>query len=339
MERRRFISIVAGGAVGVLLPYTVYRYLEEGAGVTHVGVKDYLNDGPQAALHAITPTPDFYLTSSRDEPAVDAKKWSLVIDGLVEETLRFNYDEVRQLPPYDTVMTLECISNSVGGPYIGNAKWKGTLLKPLLERARIKPKAVYAVLYGAEGYTTGIPLERMQRPVNFLCYEMNGEPLSRRHGFPLRIFLPGKYGMKQPKWLTRIEFVDKEYLGYWEYQGWSNKAERQIQAVTDDPRDGARVSGQNFVLTGYAIANENGISKVEVSTDDGKTWQSAQIFSNPSPFVWSFWKYVWVNPPKGKHTLQVRATDGAGHLQTAERSRGEWPDGSTGYHTISVTVT
>lgn len=338
MERRRFISIVAGGTVGVLLPYAVYRYLEAGIGVSHVGVKDYLDGGPLAALRAITPVGDFYLTSSHGEPAVDASKWSLVIDGLVEQPLRFSYDEIRRLAPYETVMTLECISNSVGGPYIGNALWKGALLKPLLERARIKPNAAYAVSYAAEGYSTGIPVERILRPVNFLCWEMNGEPLTRRHGFPLRVFFPGKYGMKQPKWLTRIEFVDKEYLGYWEYQGWSQNCERQIQSVTDDPRDGAHISGASFVLTGYALANENGISKVEVSTDDAHTWQPASIFSNPSPYVWSFWKYVWANPAKGKHTVQVRATDGAGRLQTSERSRGEWPDGSTGYHTITVSV-
>ena len=338
MERRRFFSIVAGGAVGILVPYALYRYLEEGLGLRHVGVKDYLKYGPQAAIRAITPTGDFYLTSSHGEPAVDASKWSLVIDGHVEQPLRFDYDGIRKLPSYETVMTLECISNPVAGPYIGTAQWKGTLLKPILDRARIKPAAKYAVCYGAEGYSTGLPVERILRSENFLCWEMNGEPLPRRHGFPLRIFFPGKYGMKQPKWLTHIEFVDKEYLGYWEYQGWSNNSERQIQSVIDDPREDSRISGENFVVTGYAVANEKGIAKVEISTDGGKTWDAAQIFSNPSPYVWSFWKYVWKSPAKGKHALQARATDGAGRLQTSQRSFDEFPDGSTGYHTIDVTV-
>ncbi len=337
MERRTFLAIAAAGGVGVLLPYTFYRYLIKGLQAGRIGVKDYLTDGPQAALRAITPIGDFYLMSSHGEPAVDAAKWRLVIDGLVEQPLRFTYDEIRQLPPYETPLTLECISNPIGGRYIGNARWRGTLLWPLLNRARPKANAVYAVLYAAEGYTTGLPIARVLRDGNFLAYEMNGAPLPRIHGFPLRIFLPGKYGMKMPKWLTRIEFVDREYLGYWQQQGWSNDAERQLRAVVDDPRDEARISGESFVITGYALADASGVSRVEVSTDDGRTWQPAQIFSNPSPLVWAFWKFVWVNPPKGKHTLRVRATDGNGRLQTAER-RGEWPAGATGYHSIDVVV-
>ena len=209
---------------------------------------------------------------------------------------------------------------------------------PLLDRAGIKPQAKYAALYAAEGYSTGHTLERILHPENFLAWQMNGEPLPRRHGFPLRIFIPGKYGMKMPKWLTRIEFVDKEYLGFWEWQGWSNNGERQLQAVVDDPYDHAHVSGTNFVITGWAISNQVGVRKVEISTDDGESWDEAQIFSNPNPSqVWAFWKYVWMNPPKGKHTIVVRATDANGKLQVS-RSSGEWPDGATGYHQVRVEV-
>jgi DMSO/TMAO reductase YedYZ molybdopterin-dependent catalytic subunit len=338
MERRTFIAILGAGGVGILLPYAFYRYLMAGTNVRHIGVKRFLNDGPQAALRAITPAGDLYVMSSHGNPAVDAAKWSLTIDGLVEQPLRFSYDEIRKLAPYDTYLTLECISNSIGGGYIGNARWRGTLLAPLLERVRIRPNAVYAVLYATEGYTTGHLVKRLLDPGNFLAYEMNGEPLAHEHGFPLRIFLPGKYGMKMPKWLTRIEFVDHGYLGYWEQQGWSNEAERQLRAVVDDPRDAAQISGQSFVVTGYAVSDASGISRVEISIDGGRTWQPIEIFSNPLPAqVWAFWKYVWANPPKGKHTIEVRATDGRGRLQTAERS-GEWPAGATGYHTLTVEV-
>src|SRR5579862_2885562 len=338
MDRRRFFSFVVGGGVGILLPLSVYRYMMKGTNVGHAGVKYYLEYGPQAALRAISPNNEFYLTSSHGEPPVDPAKWSLTIDGLVDHPLHFNYDEIRQLPPYETILTLECISNQVGGGLIGNASWKGTALRPLLDQAGIKPEAKYVALYAAEGYSTGHTVERIQHPENFLCWEMNGQPLPRQHGFPLRIFIPGKYGMKMPKWLTRIEFVDKEFLGYWEWQGWSNNGERQLQAVVDDPWDHAKISGTNFVITGWAIANQVGVSKVEISTDDGQTWDEAQIFSNPNPSqVWAFWKYVWVNPPKGKHTIIVRATDGNGKPQRASSS-GEWPDGATGYHEVRVEV-
>ena len=339
MDRRRFFSFVVGGGVGILLPLSVYRYMMKGTNVGHAGVKYYLQDGPQAALRAISPNDDFYLTSSHGEPAVDPAKWSLTIDGLVDHPLHFNYDEIRQLPPYETILTLECISNEVGGGLIGNANWKGTGLRPLLDRAGIKPQAKYAALYAAEGYSTGHTLERILHPENFLCWEMNGQPLPRQHGFPLRIFIPGKYGMKMPKWLTRIEFVDKEYLGYWEWQGWSNTSERQLQSVVDDPFNGAKITGENFVITGWAIANQVGVRKVEISTDGGKTWDDTDLFSNPNPpLVWAFWKYVWMKPEKGSHTIQVRATDRNGNLQTSHEA-GEWPSGATGYHEITLEVT
>jgi hypothetical protein len=141
-----------------------------------------------------------------------------------------------------------------------------------------------------------------------------------------------------PKWLTRIEFVDSEYLGYWERQGWSNTGDRKTQGIIDDPHNLSRITGDTFVVTGYAIGDTSGISKVEVSTDGGSHWQEVEIFSNPNPSqVWAFWKFVWKNAPKGKQTLKARATDGRGKLQSSIDS-GEWPDGATGYHTIEVTV-
>ncbi len=336
MDRRRFISVAGGAGVGLLLPYALYRYLSYGFGGEHINVKGYEQFGPQAALRAITPVDQFYVTSSHGEPAVDIGKWALTIDGLVEQPLRFDYDDIRKIEAYETTLTLECISNEIAGNLIGNANWRGARLRPLLERARLKPNAKYAILYAAEGYTTGHTTERLLRENNFLAYDMNGEPLTRVHGFPLRILLPGKYGMKMPKWLTRIEFVDKEHLGYWEWMGWSNTGERQLQSVIDDPRAGAQIEGQSFVITGWAITNDTGVAKVELSTDGGDTWSPCQIFSNPMPSqVWAFWRYVWANPPRGKHEIQVRATDAKGKLQTPSHSN-EWPDGATGYHTVNV---
>jgi DMSO/TMAO reductase YedYZ molybdopterin-dependent catalytic subunit len=339
MERRTFNSIAGAAGIGILLPYSFFRFLSDGLNVKRIHVKDYLSDGPQAALRAVTPTGDFYIMSSSLNPVVDAAKWSLTIDGLVERPLRISYDELRQLEPYETHLTLECISNPIGGRYIGNAHWRGTRLRPLLDRAGVRPEAVYAVCFAADGFSSGHPVLRMLRYDNFLAYEMNGEPLLREHGFPLRILLSGKYGMKMPKWLTRIEFVDREYLGFWERQGWSNDAERQLRAVVDDPIDGARIEGDTFVITGYALADASGVARVEISLDKGKNWQQASVFSNPIPSqMWAFWKFIWTNPPKGKHQIRVRAMDGRGRVQTAENS-GEFPSGATGHHTLAVTVT
>ena len=339
MDRRRFISIAGGAGLGILMPYAVYRSLSYGFGGGRVNVKDYEKFGPEAALRAIAPVDQFYVTSSHGEPPVDVNKWSLTIDGLVNEPLHFDYDDIRKLAAYETTLTLECISNEIAGSLIDTAHWRGTLLRPLLERASLKPNAKYAILYAAEGYTTGHTIERLMRDGNFLAYDMDGEPLTRIHGFPLRVLMRGIYGMKMPKWLTRIELVDKEHLGYWEWMGWSNTGERQLQSVIDDPRDGAPISGQSFVVTGWAVTNAVGVAKVEISTDGGGTWSPCQIFSNPNPSqVWAFWRYVWANPPHGKHEIQVRATDANGMQQTSSHSN-EWPDGATGYHTVSVEVT
>lgn len=338
MERRRFISIAGGAGLGLLLPYALYRSLAYGFGASHVNVRAYEKYGPEAALRAIAPVDQFYITSSHGEPRVDVNTWSLKIDGLVADPLHFDYDDIRKVAPYETTLTLECISNEVAGGLIDTADWRGTLLRPLLERAGVMPNAKYAILYAAEGYTTGHTIERLMRPANLLAYDMDGEPLTRVHGFPLRVLMPGIYGMKTPKWLTRIELVDKHHYGYWEWMGWSDTGERQLQSVIDDPHDAQKISGQSFVITGWAIANAAGVSKVEISTDAGATWNPCAIFSNPMPSqVWAFWRYVWANPPQGKHEIQVRATDGTGKLQTASRS-GEWPDGATGYHTLTVAV-
>ena len=164
MDRRRFFSMAAGAGVGVLLPLSLYHYLIAGSNVEHAGVRDYLNDGPMAALRAITPNDDFYLTSSHGEPHVDPDKWSLTIDGLVDQPQRFSYDEIRKLPPFETILTLECISNPVGGGFVGNANWHGTSLRPLLDRAGIKPQAKYVALYAAEGYSTPPPTCPNQQP-------------------------------------------------------------------------------------------------------------------------------------------------------------------------------
>ena len=338
MDRRRFISIAGGAGLGILIPYAVYRSLSYGFGGVRVNVKNFEKFGPEAALHAIAPVDQFYITSSHGEPAVDVNKWSLTIDGLVNEPLHFDYDDVCKLASYETTLTLECISNEIAGGLIDTANWRGALLRPLLERAALKPNAKYAILYAAEGYTTGHTAERLMRDASFLAYDMDGEPLNRIHGFPLRILMPGTYGMKMPKWLTRIEFVEKSHLGYWEWMGWSNTGERQLQSVIDDPRDGAPISGQSFVVTGWAVTNSVGVAKVEISTDGGSSWDPCQIFSNPNPSqVWAFWRYVWANPSSGKHQIQVRASDTNGKLQTSSHS-GEWPDGATGYHTVAVDV-
>ena len=337
MDRRRFlIASTAGGAwfVGLL---TLYNKYDDTRVSSRVRVEEYLHLGERAALEAITSNADFYTTSQGLTPRVKADEWRLVVDGLVENPVTLTLPQVKALPPLERTLTLECIENRVGGPAIGNARWRGTALRPLLESARPRKEARSALLHAADGYATGIPLERLLWDDNFLAYEMNGEPLPPAHGYPLRVFFPGKYGMKQPKWLTRIEFLAEHQLGFWEERGWSDTAERQTRAVIDGPRPrrGAKLSGQIFLLVGYAVADASGITRVELSEDDGQSWQPAEIFSNPSPYVWTFWRYEWRPSAPGTYSLRVRAVNGDGKVQTAAQ-HDSWPEGATGHHRIQL---
>ncbi|MGH9770695.1 MAG: molybdopterin-dependent oxidoreductase, partial [Candidatus Acidiferrales bacterium] len=260
MERRKFI--IGGVAGGISLAGYIYtsKYMNMLADPSRdLSVKAYERYGPAAALAAITPNDEFYVTTKGDTPTVQADSWRLKIGGLVARPLELNYGQLLALPPVETEMTLECISNSIGGDAIGNAKWTGTPLKPLLERVQPSGAATHVAIYAADGYSTGLPIERIWNEANFLAYWMNGDPLPPQHGYPARIFIPGKFGMKQPKWVQRIEFINHHYTGYWESQGWSDDSERWAQARFTDLEDGARLSGRNIEFAGYAIGNLDGI--------------------------------------------------------------------------------
>jgi len=337
IERRTFIIGAVAGGIGLVEYGVVTGWMKNLTAPRGFSVKDYENLGERAALLAITPNEDFYVTSKGTTPILNAADWKVKVDGLVAQPFDLDYQELRALPRIEKHLTLECISNSIEGTFVGNAKWTGTPLKPLIERAQPLGDAAHVVLHAADGFTTGHPLGRFQNDENLIAYQMNGEDLLPNHGFPARIFIPGKYGMKQPKWLTRIEFVNKAYLGYWESQGWSDECERWAHARFTGLSDGAKISGKNFVITGYALGNLDGIRKVEISFDNGETWQNTNLFSNPSPLTWSFWKYTWIAPKSGSYRIRVRSTDGKGRVQN-EGPKDIFPDGATGQQVIKVSV-
>ncbi len=337
MERRTFIIGAVAGGIGLAEYLYVSNYMNSMLDPHALSVAGYQRYGAQAALVAITANDDFYITSKGGLPPLHASSWQLHFAGLVENPFSLNYAQLTALPAFERVMTLECISNPSGGNAIGNARWKGTALKPLIERARPQAKAAYAVISAADGFSTAHPIERVWNEANFLAYQMNGDDLPPVHGYPVRVFIPGKFGMKQPKWLQKIEFTDKPYKGYWESQGWSDTCERNAQARFTDLRSGAKLTGRNIELQGYAIGNLDGIRGVELSFDGGQSWKAADLFSNPSPIVWSFWRYNWINPAPGAYKIRVRATDGKGNVE-GYNPRNIFPDGATGQQQLSVTV-
>jgi DMSO/TMAO reductase YedYZ molybdopterin-dependent catalytic subunit len=338
MERRTFIIGAVAGGIGLVEYTVVSRYMNSLRARPRASVKAYQRFGERAALVAITPNDDFYVTSRGTTPYLDSSKWRLRFEGLAANPFTLTYAELLELPKVQKTLTLECIENPIGGTFIGNAKWTGTPLRPLLERARPTKQAANVAIYGADGFSTGHSLARIWNDENFLAYQMNDSDLPPDHGFPVRLFIPGKFGMKQPKWITRIQFVDKTYLGYWESSGWSDECERWAHARFTDLKDGARISGKNFELTGYAVGNLDGIKEVEISFDDGKTWQKTNLFSHPSPLTWSFWKYIWASPAPGLYKIWVRAIDGKGRIEDRE-PRGSFPAGATGRQVLEVTVT
>jgi hypothetical protein len=281
----------------------------------------------------VTPTRDFYLVSKNAfDPLVDSRGWKLEVTGMVDNPLSLTYEEVSALPSVEQYATLACISNEVGGDLIGNAMWKGVRLRDILNQAGLKPGVVDIVLRASDDYTDSIPLERGMADGTLLVYAMNGERLTSEHGFPLRLLVPGIYGMKNVKWITRIEAVDFDFKGYWQRRGWNDVAEYKTMSRIDAPAHA--VKGE-ATIAGIAFSGDRGITKVEVSTDGGRTWQPADIKQAMSPYTWVLWHKQWSPEQAGNHLLIVRATDGRGVVQTSQLAPPA-PSGSSGHHAVNV---
>jgi DMSO/TMAO reductase YedYZ molybdopterin-dependent catalytic subunit len=288
----------------------------------------------------VTPNDKFYVISKNPlglDPRLDARRWKLEITGLVGKPVTLTYDDIKAMPSFSRYHTLECISNEVGGDLISNAMWKGVRFRDLIQRAGgVNPKAVRFALRCADGYSEGIPVADIMQPEVMLAYEMNGVQLPPGHGFPVRMLIPGLFGMKNPKWLTKIEAVATDFTGYWEASGWTDDAVVKTMSAFRVPAGGDVPSGE-VELGGVTYAGDRGIKDVEVSTDDGKTWTKAEVKPPLGPYTWVLWATIWKPVAPGRYTLKVRARDGAGVMQTATQAP-TLPDGASGHHTIRVQV-
>lgn len=277
-------------------------------------------------------------------PAVDLDAWQLIIDGLVERPLQLSFNDIISRPAVTMMRTLECIGNPVGGDQIGNAVWGGIGLDDLLAEAGVQAAAVAARFEAADGYETSVTRDWIEQPGVLLAYEMNGAPLAAEHGYPLRLFMPGLYGQKMPKWISRITFTaDDDYLGSWEQQGWSNVARVKTNAQIRTPGHIGQVPFDDVEISGLAYAGDRVITRVEIGIEKGDSldWFEADLLAGPTPQVWTQFYKIWRPPEPGVYTLLVRATDETGFVQT-ERAKGilegAFPDGTDKIHNIVVKV-
>jgi DMSO/TMAO reductase YedYZ molybdopterin-dependent catalytic subunit len=226
----------------------------------------------------VTPTSDFYTVSKNFiDPVVAVGSWKLKIDGLVDRPFELTYDQLTSLPMSEGYYTLMCISNEVGGDLWGNAHWRGVKLKYLLEQAGVHTDALKAMFTAADDYKDSVKLDRALHPDTLLAWEMNGEPLKKEHGFPARLLIPGIYGMKNVKWLNGITIINNDFKGFWQSQGWDDAAPYQTESRLDVPRGREVVPAGSLSVGGVAFGGDRGIQSVEVSTDAGQTWESAQV--------------------------------------------------------------
>ena len=263
-------------------------------------------------------------------------RWSLELVGLDGAPRYVGYDSLMHRANRSVLHTFECVGNAVGGEQIGTARWRVIPLRQLLQGLPGFGSARSVMFESLDTFYSSVSIERALDDYAFLALQMNGVPLPGVHGFPARVLLPDLYGMKQPRWLSRIRLqAASTTTSYWEQLGWSGEVPVQTTSRIDPP--GPLRSGQSAVLTGIAYAGRRGVRKVEVTLDDGQHWVPCQIMAGPKPDVWSLWRYIWPAPVVGKAQLLVRATDGTGHVQLAER-HGIHPSGASGYDRMTVMV-
>jgi DMSO/TMAO reductase YedYZ molybdopterin-dependent catalytic subunit len=337
LGRRAFVLSTIGVAAaggGLALARKLYR------------AATFSYDGTQykgRIVEPITPNELFYcVTKNVVDPRVNADLWHLEVNGLVQNRATWRFQDLVGSDATEQETTLMCISNGLDAGLISNARWKGIPLRHLLDQAAPLSNAARVRLHGVDNYTDTIPLEKAMEPTTLLAYEMNGVPLPHRHGYPLRVIVPGYFGEKHVKWLTRIEVADANAKGFYEAQGWGPDFTTPTRSRIDvpDPWSSFSLGKLNgpIEVKGIAYGGNRGVSRVEFSSDGGKSWRDAEIYYSGGNLAWSLWKTGWMPDAAGYYTLVVRATDGKDDVQEWEEDRGPF-SGTAGLHEIGVNVT
>ncbi len=298
------------------------------------------NLGVPGLASFITPNSQFYRVDTAIVlPQIPPSNWQLRVHGMVGKELTLTFDDLIRRPLIEDYITLTCVSNPVGGPYIGNAKWLGASLRALLREAGIKAGADQLFCTSFDGFTSGIPAAAaMDGRDALLAVAMNGKPLPVAHGFPVRTVVPGLYGyVSACKWITDINVTTyAANQAYWAQRGWSAQAPIKTQSRIDVPSGQSPIKAGRTAIAGVAWAQHKGIDAVHVRVDRGP-WQQATLGAVPGIDTWRQWVLYWDAPP-GQHVIEARATDATGYTQIALQSAPE-PNGATGYPIVQVSVT
>ncbi|MFP5345876.1 MAG: molybdopterin-dependent oxidoreductase [Actinomycetes bacterium] len=288
----------------------------------------------------VTPADTFYrVDTALLLPEVEASGWRLRVHGMVEREVRLDFQDLMRSDLVEAWVTLCCVSNEVGGPLVDNARWLGLPVRQVLARAGPKAGADMVLSTSADGFTASTPLSVLTDDRNaLLAVGMNGRPLPVAHGYPVRMVVPGLYGyVSATKWVVDLQvtrFADR--TAYWTDRGWAPRGPVKTMSRIDVPGPSAQVAAGTVAVGGTAWAQHRGISRVEVRVDGGP-WQDATLSDDVGVDSWRQWWFRWGAQP-GEHRLEVRATDGTGAVQTGDEAA-PFPDGASGWHSLTVTVT
>ena len=287
----------------------------------------------------ITPNGSFYrVDTALLLPEVDPATWQLRIHGMVQREVTLTFDQLLRRPLIEDYITLTCVSDPVGGPYVGNARWLGASLADLIRQARPLAGADQLLCTSVDGFTSGTPLQIVLDGRDaLLTVAMNGQALPVEHGFPARMVVPGLYGyVSACKWVTDIEVTTfASAYAYWATRGWSQQAPIKTESRIDVPVSNSTIPAGRTPVAGVAWAQHKGVAAVEVRVDTGP-WQQARLAAVPDIDTWRQWVWEWDATP-GTHVLEARATDATGYTQTAVQAQPP-PNGASGYPSAAVVV-
>lgn len=288
----------------------------------------------------ITPNKDFYrIDTALTVPQVRTEGWNLRVHGMVDRELNLGFDDLMRRRQVERTITMACVSNPVGGPYISTANFVGVPIRDVLMEAGVRPGAEQVFSTSVDGFTAGTPVDVLLEADRgaLLAVGMNGEPLPAEHGFPVRMVTPGLYGyVSATKWLTDLELTTFDKVTYWEERGWAERAPIKTQSRIDSPAGFGKVPAGRITAAGIAWAQQTGIERVEVRVDGGP-WKDAQLAAPVNINTWRMWR-IELDVAPGGHNIECRATDRSGYTQTPQRAP-VVPDGATGWHSVFFTAT